>query len=225
MGLVPNSRVDKVAFFQSKIAPWTANSVAIGSSAAAITALQTKLTAAQNALAAQVAAAATAETATFTADNAIDALAVAGADIISAIRTKGRTGGNIVYELAQIPPPATPSTKAKPGTPFDFTVELQPNGTLLIKWACTNPVGTVGTMYQVYRDIAAANDFKYLGGNGLKQFIDDTIPAGATRLTYQIQAVRSNSIGVFGEFNVNFGTNTGGVVTATITPVPARIAA
>jgi len=41
----------------------------------------------------------------------------------------------------------------------------------------------------------ATGEFGYLGGVGGKSFIDDTVPAGSAQVQYQIQAVRSTSIG------------------------------
>ena len=55
MSLVPESKIGKVQFFLSKIAPWTTNAVAIGTTVAEITALDAKVTAANDAINAQIA--------------------------------------------------------------------------------------------------------------------------------------------------------------------------
>jgi hypothetical protein len=69
-------------------------------------------------------------------------------------------------------------------------------------------------------------EFEYLGGSGAKEFIDATIPAGETALTYQIQAVRSTAVGLWATFNVNFGTNSAGGATTSVTETSApKIAA
>lgn len=226
MSLVPYTRAGKVSFYQSKIAPWTANAVAIGTSSAAVTDLQTKLTAAQTLIAAQVAAMEAAKTATMAADNAVDQLAIAGANIISSIRAKGRTGGITVFELAEIPAPATPSARPNPGKPFDFKVALLDDGSLKFNFSCDNPVGTSGTMYQLFRgDPGQISDLTYIGGVGKKEFIDDSIPAGKTALMYKIQAVRSTAAGLWATFNVFFGTNASGLTTATLVEAPSKLAA
>ena len=54
------------------------------------------------------------------------------------------------------------------------------NGALIMKWKCANPAGSSGTVYQVFRRIGGTGEFTYLGGCGTKEFIDATIPAGAT---------------------------------------------
>jgi hypothetical protein len=216
MGLIPDTKTGKIAFYQSKIAPWTTNAVAIGTTATAVAELDTKLTTAQDALAAQDAATEAAKTATATANNAISALTAAGADILRQIRAKGAITGDSVYELAQIPAPATPTPVGPPGTPYKLGVTLRPTGALEFTWKCDNPTGSVGTIYNVYRALEGSDDFKYLGGTGTRNFVDHTLPAGSTNVTYQIQAVRSTAVGVENEFVVKFGTRSSGAMTATI---------
>jgi hypothetical protein len=81
-------------------------------------------------------------------------------------------------------------------------------------------------MYQVYRRIGGgsgdgAGEFTYLGGSGSKKFVDSTVPAGSSQITYQIQAVRSTAVGAWEQFNVNIGTNTGtGAMTASVEKAP-----
>src|SRR5262245_59850126 len=117
MGLIPSKKTDKVAFFNSKISPWTTNATAIGTTTSAVTAMGTLVTTANTAIAAQVAAEQAVKTATMTADNAVSALVNSGSDIIKAIRAKAAVSGNTVYELAQIPQPATPTPVNTLGQP------------------------------------------------------------------------------------------------------------
>ena len=227
MGTVPSKNVDKIQFYEDHIARFTTNAVAIGTTVADVTDLTSKTIAARAAYTTQQLALSEAKDKTLACHNAVQAMGVKGAAIIKQVRAKGESTGNPnVYVLAGIPAPATPSSRPVPGTPFDYKVELEPNGTLVSTWKCNNPAGTTGTMYQVFRRIGGAGEFVYLGGNGAKTFTDDTIPANATQLTYQIQAVRSTSVGVFAEFNVNFGTNAGGGTFATFSESPnAKLAA
>jgi hypothetical protein len=83
-----------------------------------------------------------------------------------------------------------------------------------------------GTVYQVGRRIGGAGEFTYCGGAGAKKFLDETIPAGSSQVTYQIQAVRSTAVGEWAQFNVNFGIGTGGAMTTSVTESsPTKIAA
>lgn len=103
-----------------------------------------------------------------------------------------------------------PSPRPVPGTPGDFTVELRGDGALQLRWKCANPPGTAGTIYQIARRIGATGEFVLLGGTGTKSYLDTTVPAGSTGVTYQIQAVRSTGVGLPAQFNVNFGVSASG---------------
>jgi hypothetical protein len=219
MAIVPDSNVGKINFYQSKNTPWAANSVAIGTSAAAVTALATKVSTAQAKLAAQVAAFEAAKNATADLRLAIRDMAGAGADIIRQIRAKAAIDGPGVYILAEIPAPPVPSPVPAPGKPANFSVSLREDGALTLKWKCPNPPGSLGTIYQVARRIGAAADFTLLGASGTKQFIDATLPAGSgsAPVTYQVTAVRSTVAGLPGQFTVNFGgAGSGGAVVASV---------
>ncbi len=193
--IVPSKAADRIIWYANHTTPWAANSTAIGTTAAAVTDLETKADAAQAALEAQKAAQDNAKTMTDALHQAVQAMSQAGSDIIKSIKTKAATDGNNVYVLAQIPSPATPTPMPPPGTPYDFKVTLQQDGSLVLQWKCNNPAGSTGTIYQVYRRAATASEFAFIGASGSRKFIDDTLPAGTTGVTYQIIAVRSTSEG------------------------------
>ena len=180
---------------------------------AAVTDLGTKTDAARAAFTAAHEAREAAKAATLTLDLAVRAMDVAGQAIIKQVRAKAAMAGDGVYALAQLPAPAIPSPVGNPGVPTDFGVKLFQDGSLELKWKCSNP-RSQGTIYQIYRRATAAGEFTYLGGAGDKRFVDTTLPAGASQVTYQIQGVRSTAVGPFAQFNVNFGTATAGGATA-----------
>ena len=216
MSLIPPTIDGKIQYFQSKNSPWSLNHAAIGTTSAAVTALAGKVTLAQAKLAAAVAAREAAKNATTDLHLAVRDMVGAGSDIIKQIRAKAAVDGEGVYVLAQIPPPATPTPRPAPGTPTDFVVTLNPDGSLKLKWKCPNPPGSVGTMYQVSRRIGGSGAFASIGGSGVKSFVDPTVPAGTAAVTYQIRAVRSTSSGVAAQFTVNFGVGGGGEMTASV---------
>jgi hypothetical protein len=134
-----------------------------------------------------------------------------GADMIQQIKTKAQTTNNPgVYDLAQIPAPAVPAPVPPPGTPSDFAVNLMQDGTLELKWKCANPTGASGPIYQVQRRVGAAAEFTFVGAAGARRFVDATLPAGASPVTYQITAVRSTASGNPAQFTVNFGAGGAG---------------
>ncbi len=226
--LYPDTKAGKVAYFQSKIAPWTASATTIGTTTAAVTALDGKVTAAQDKLAAQVAAQQLAKTATEAADNAVNELVLAGGNIIADIRAMARNSADPanIYELAQVPAPATPTPVGELGKASDFAVLLQETGALDLKWKCTNPRAATGTFYTVWRRIGNVGSFICLGGCGSeKKFLDSTVPAGSASVTYKIQATRSGSLGQWAQFVVNFGVDMGETTIASIVETSPKLAA
>ena len=222
MSVVPDKRVEKVQFYEAHIAPWNTNSAAIGLVAADLTEITTKTTTARTAFENQQAAQLTSKAATQAFHDAVDAMVITGAALIKKIRVKAEQGGgNNVYNLAEIPVPATPSPVGPPGTPYQLKVELNPNGSLALKWKCDNPAGSSGTLYHVYRKVGTApGEFTFIGGSGARSFIDATVPSGAATIVYQVQAARTTSVGTAAEFIVNFGTNSAGAMTASVTQAP-----
>jgi hypothetical protein len=217
MAIVPTKIPQKISWFKTREAAWTTNATGIGITTAEMTTMTARTAAAAAALAAHELAQAAAKDATVALHEATRLMGAFGADLIKKIRAKaGQVGGDGVYALASVPPPATPSARPAPGKPTDLTVELDGNGSLVLKFKCPNPAGAAGTIYQIWRAVGAGTDFAYLGGTGQRKYVDTTVPAGATKLTYQIQAVRSTAVGMWATFVVNFGTNAGGGATASV---------
>ncbi|MFO0858362.1 MAG: hypothetical protein U0640_13520 [Phycisphaerales bacterium] len=229
MGVVPDTRLGKIEFYEAHIAPWTSNAAAIGLTPASVTALGTLTTAARTAYNSHVAALEAARAATANFYDKVRAMhsgPAAGADMIQTIKTYAQTKNDPnVYVLAQIPAPAVPGTTPPPGTPFDFTVGLLQNGALELKWKCSNPSGTQGTIYEVMRR-SGSGSFAFAGATGVKLFTDETVPSDAAPVTYQITAVRSTSRGNPAQFIVNFGFGGPGLTIASVTNAsPVKMAA
>jgi hypothetical protein len=215
MGLLPEGNAARITWFQSRIAIWTSNSLVIGTTAATVADVDAKATAAADALAAQETAQNAAKAATQTLLDAMAALTNSGNIVIDQVRTKARTAGAGVYPLANIPAPAKGTPKPPPGQPTDLKVTLDATGGLGLSWKCVNPPGARGTTYNVFRRIGAAGEFTYLGGSGVKELVDETVPAGAALVMYKIQAVRSTAVGPWNTFNVFLGVDTGGAAMVT----------
>jgi hypothetical protein len=224
MSVIPNDKVSKIEFCENHTAPWGENAVAIGTTTTAVTELVAKTTAARAAYNAQQAAQEAAKSATIDFNMAVAAMAAAAQEIINQIRVKAATAGNGVYSLAQVPVPATPTPMGPLGKPSDFIATLEQTGALNVKWKNTNPRGATGVVYQIWRRLGSVGDFTYLGGVGDKKYTDNDVPAGTAQVQYQIQAVRSTSIGPFALFIVNFGvgSSTG---TSVVEGKPTRLAA
>jgi hypothetical protein len=226
MSVLPTSKKDKIKFVQDHLTIWADNAVAIGTTAAAVTALQAKKDAAQAALTAQGEAQNAAKSRTNDLNIAVQAMVDATTDILKQIKTQAALTGPTVYSLADIPVPATPSPKPAPGQPTDFKVALGALGEVNLSWKCANPPGSQGTIYQIWRRLGTETEAKYLGGVGKKEFTDATVPAGTSTVVYQIQASRSTKNGPWATYTVQFGVSGGGATIASVTETPGpKIAA
>lgn len=94
-----------------------------------------------------------------------------------------------------------------PGMPTSLKVTLGGLGSLMLSWACKNPRGSAGTIYQLQRRIGPLGEFTHLGHSGKRSFHDTSVPAGSALVTYRIQAVRSTKMGPMAEFPVNLGVD------------------
>jgi hypothetical protein len=126
--------------------------------------------------------------------------------MILQIRAKAGMSGDAVYPLAVISPPAKGSPIGKPGGPTSFKFSLDGEGALWLAWKCKNPPGSVGTTYQVYRQVDGG-EMVFLGTSGTKKFTDQTVPSGARAIVYKVRAIRSTGVGPAATFNVSFGVD------------------
>lgn len=232
-GLIPNSRLGKVQFYEDHLPPWLTNTEAIGLTAEAMAEFGGRVTAARAAYDAQQAAINAARAATAAFHEAVRHMhgdPGGGSDLIRTIRAHAEmTGDANVYTLAQIPPPAPPGKTPPPGTPTDLRVSLLQGGALRLAWKCKNPAGTSGTVYEVMRRVGAGGQMQYVGSVGTKSFLDETLPAGSAGVVYQITAVRSTRRGDPAQFLVSFGVGGASATVTAVTPgpaaAPARLAA
>jgi hypothetical protein len=228
MSTVPANAKLRLEFYEAHIAPFTSNAVAIGTTTTAVTDLSTKTTNARDKYSAKVAAEQAAKVATSEWHSAVNAMSVAGSAIIDQIRAKAKiTGGTSIYDLAEIPAPATPSPIPAPGQPTDLVITLTQSGAFDMKWKCPNPSNSTGTTYNIFRRVGAVGEFSYVGGSGAREFTDDTVPTGAALIMYKIQAVRSTLVGPFATFNVFLGVSSGGamMIESVVQTTPPKLAA
>lgn len=210
-------RAALLSWSQSHAPKWVTNADAIGLTAAQATEFSTAVAAyAAAALAAESADEAK-KAAVAQARIAFNALRGLAGERVKTIRAYAESSPDpaTVYNLAQIPEPAPPSPIAPPGQPTDFRVSLEPDGSVMLKWKCANPVGASGTVYHVRRRETGSGPFTPLGTVGLRSFTDSTIPPGTSSVDYIVQAQRSATVGAASlAFTVRFGTS-GGAITIT----------
>jgi hypothetical protein len=208
MAIVPKSFSKRIAFYAARADAFEAHAAEIGASPELVAVMREQVEIARAAHTQQYAAHQAARTATQAMHLAVKALNNTGAAIIAQVRAKAvAKDDRRIYHLALLPPIADKSPLAPPGTPRDFSTSLDAIGNLTLRWKCKNPRGAQQTTYRVCRRIGFNGRKEYLGLVGKKQFTDQTIPAGATQLVYEVRAIRSTGEGLAGNFNVWFGSN------------------
>lgn len=116
---------------------------------------------------------------------------------------------------------AIPSARPAPGQPNAFKASLVPGEAALeITWKCSNPAGTQGTIYQVYRQ-TTPGQWIHLGDAGVRNFLDATVPANMSQVTYKVRGLRSTVAGAWGTFVVTFGMTESTAATTTSVTEPA----
>ncbi|MBI5864616.1 MAG: fibronectin type III domain-containing protein [Planctomycetes bacterium] len=95
-------------------------------------------------------------------NGAFAALRATAGDDVRLIRAyaESQSKPEVVYNTAQIPPPAAPTPIPPPGQPTDLTVTLAPStGELTLRWKVTNPPGASGTSYIIRRRLPGESEF------------------------------------------------------------------
>ncbi|HYE21537.1 MAG TPA: hypothetical protein VEA69_24035 [Tepidisphaeraceae bacterium] len=220
--ILPAKRVERLQFVENHVAGWLADATDLGTTSAAITALQGLATSARAAFNAQQVALDLARSRTGEFDAAIDLMTKATTDVLKQIKAKAAiVGGTSIYTMANIPIPATPSPMPPPGTPTDFTVGLTQDGAPVLGWRCANPRGGAGVVYTVARRIGdEGQPYVVVGATGVRSFTDEGVPAGTVSVTYRVIAFRSTVHGPAGLFTVRFGTAESGAATASVVSAP-----
>jgi hypothetical protein len=214
MRILPKTPAQQVVRLTTLVPAWAEHPEALGLSPERVAELEALLAQARAAQLAAYKARSAAQSATLAFEHATAALVDNASAAISLIKATATISGDpiSVLSLAQLPAPKPRGRIAPPGTPKNFSVALRPTGSLLIKWACDNPRGSVGTVYEVRRRIGDHGDFERLAMRGKKTFTDTTIPAplpplpGTASITYEITAIRSTGRGTPGRYVVYFGS-------------------
>lgn len=207
MTVVPDRDLDAVQFFESHVPVWAATPAAVGLTAAQVAALDTATKAARNAYTAQQNARNAAKAATTAYHNNVGTMREIGGDLIKTIKAFAATSNNPgVYAAAQIPMPAQPGPLPPPGQPDDFDVRLTGSGGLSLNWKAANAAPSTGAYFTVRRRLGSQGPFVFIGGTGGKTFVDDSIPAGTSFVTYLVQGFRGEQPGPESELvSVQFG--------------------
>ncbi len=192
MGVVPDTRLGQLEFYEAHLPVWEPNAAAIGLTAGQLTALDTLVIAARNAFDAHQAAKNAAQAATNAWYNAIDAAHENGSNLIAIIKTYATSTSNPnVYSTAQIPPPAAPKPAPPPGAPTEIAATLENNGSITLRWTLTQPAPGASVYTTILRQLNGTGPFVPLGDTGEKEFNDPSVAPGTPKVTYLLQARRA----------------------------------
>jgi hypothetical protein len=223
----PERLIDFITFCEQHADVFQGEAVRIGISASQAQAYKVATDNARAAYDAAVKARINAKNATDTQSEAVRVLRRTNSDILRIIRGFAGQAPNPaeIYAIAEIAPPAPPAPLPPPGTPTDFRVALNNDGSITLRWKCKNPQGSGGVVYSLRRRLGTAGEWSYIGATGTRDFTDLTLPAGTASSTYEVQAQRSGSRGQTGQFTVQFGLSAGQATATIITDQTLKIAA
>lgn len=215
MGSYPTSpRAAFIAWCQGRAPTWVTNALSIGLSAERASEYETAVADAVAAIAAQETAHQAAKMATEAASASVSVLRTMTGENVKTIRAFAAVSSEPenVYQLAQIPAPASPSPVPPPAQPTDIKVTIDPSsGALTLRWKASNPAGAAGTSYIVRRRAEGEPSFSFIGVTGSKSFTDETFIAGPDSVEYTVQGTRSGINGPLSSiFLVRFGALPGG---------------
>lgn len=240
MGIIPQSKVERVEFCEAHAPVWNLNAAAIGLTAAQATAFKNLTSAARTAYdAAQ--AAKLSYRAAVTAQDAAIAAAVSGlggaSDLIRIIKGFAENSADpaAVYALAQLPPPAPPVPLPAPGVPTNIGVTLEPSGAVTLSWDAADAAAGTGAYFNVSRKLPGQTAFTLVGGSPgtnsesrRMSFTDFTVPTSAAGAgaQYIIQGRRGARSGEMSEaITVQFGIEGNGAFSIAGASQPLKRAA
>ncbi len=196
MGVVPDTRLGQLEFYEAHLPVWEASPAAIGLTVGQLASLETLVTAARTTYNTQQSARNAARAATNAFYDAIDSAHENGSNLIAIIKTYATSTSNPgVYTAAQIPPPAPPSPAPPPDAPTNPLASLENNGSITVRWNVTRPAPGASVYTTILRQLNGAGAFTPLGDTGEKQFNDPTVPPGTPKVTYLLQARRAGPAG------------------------------
>lgn len=195
MGILPNTRLARVEFFEAHDPVWAATAGGagvgtIGLTSAQITAQTTKATDARTKYNAMIAAREAAKSATLAFYNSEDAMTLNGAGLISVIKAFAESTANPnVYVLAQIPPPSQRQPYGPPTNPTNVGAFLENDGSVTLSWK-----GTLfgGQFYSIWRQLFGSTDWIQVGTVAAKKFNDALVPSGIVSASYQVRGQRGS---------------------------------
>jgi hypothetical protein len=206
MGIVPKDKAKRINWYKVRLPQWAQDPQGIGSSPEQIARLEAAVEEARLARVEQYRAQLAARMATQRLHQAMEELTRVGSSTITGIRARGAVDP-AAYSKASVPPRRKKHRLPPPGKPYDLKFELQQVGWLTLSWKCDNHANAPGATYELRRQLNGVGEFELLGLVGGKKYVDKKLPAGVTRVTYQVRAIRTTGAGEVAHYSIDFGSH------------------
>jgi hypothetical protein len=182
--VVPETQTDRIGFYRSRIADWTANAAALGLDPLKVAELSAMVDAAFQAHLAREAAESVARAATQTLNEGIRRMHGLGSSLIQAVRAQAAVTGDLdLYVLALLPIPDDASP-VHPETPHGLTFRFHFDGSQTLKWRGS----AKGGYFTVHRLPNGNGPLELIGATSKKSLLLPPLPAGASFAAYQDNA-------------------------------------
>lgn len=196
MTTVPTKKNEMLTWLQQRSPVWAESTDDLGLTESQVTAMQAQLMQAAAAYAAAVDARNTAKSLMQTADTKLNQLRQTAGALVRVIRGHAiATNNPDTYDIAEIPPPATPSSKGAPGIPTNLTSSADNMCRVMLKWKSTNSAASTGAVFQIRRKLAGQSKFRLIATVQGRKFQDDSIPAGTDSAIYIVKGIRGEAKG------------------------------
>ena len=192
MGIIPDGRTERINFFENRLTIWAQNAAAIGIDPTQATQIAGLTVQARTLFNAAQVARDNAKSATQAQNEAIDAMAAYGSDLIKTIKAYAETESDPgVYNTANLPLPKPRTPLGPAPTPENVTLRLTRAGTIAVGW----DADTRGRMaFVVERRTRMPGElptaWSIAGTTTTKSFIDETLPTGLESVEYRVLAER-----------------------------------
>ncbi len=237
MSVIPEKKSEQLEFCEVHAKRWLGAAAQIGLTPTQCNAFVELTAAARAAYDAAQDARDAAKAATTAQDAALNSAVRRAADLIRFIRAFASTApdANVIYSIAQIPPPAQPVPAQAPGKPDGISVILEPTGAVTLTWSASDAAASSGGFFDVSRKLPGQSSFVPLGGapgattrSRRMSFTDATVPATAASAgaQYLITGRRGTLVGQSSDaITVQFGIDGIGTVMVNGQASPLKMAA
>jgi hypothetical protein len=220
--VLPKTVIELLTFCEAHDDVWAAAPTAIGLTAPQVEEMQGLTADCRAAYDAAQAARSASKAATTTLNGLAATLRTTTADLVRQIKSTAALSSSpsTIYAAAQIPEPAAPTPLPAPGKPTDFTVTLNPDGSVNLSWMASESAASTGAFFSVSRKLPGMSSFVSIGGAPGSTsearrctFTDATVPASAasTGAQYIVQGFRGTRTGIASDaVTVQFGIDGGG---------------